>query len=57
MCNLQWNREIIGKQAKRRMKQVAREFRKQMLDLELRENESDELDVYAAWDDQVSANH
>uniref|UniRef100_A0AC35G2R5 TRAF-type domain-containing protein n=1 Tax=Panagrolaimus sp. PS1159 TaxID=55785 RepID=A0AC35G2R5_9BILA len=52
VCNLQWNREIIGKQAKRRMKQVARGFKKQMLDVELKENDRDELDVFAALDDQ-----
>lgn len=53
VCNLQWNREIIGKQAKKRMKQVARGFKKQMLPRKLKEIEEGELDVFAALMDQV----
>uniref|UniRef100_A0A914YVD6 TRAF-type domain-containing protein n=1 Tax=Panagrolaimus superbus TaxID=310955 RepID=A0A914YVD6_9BILA len=52
VCNLQWNREIIGKLAKRRMKQVSRGFKTQMLEGKLKENDIDELDVFAALDDQ-----
>ncbi|KAE9555568.1 hypothetical protein FO519_001239 [Halicephalobus sp. NKZ332] len=52
VCNLQWNREAVGKQAKRRMKQVARGFKKQMLPGELKEIEEGELDVFAALMDQ-----
>ena len=53
VCNLQWNREAVGKQAKRRMKQVARGVRDQMLPGELKKIEEGELDVFAALMDQV----
>uniref|UniRef100_A0A7E4UT46 TRAF-type domain-containing protein n=1 Tax=Panagrellus redivivus TaxID=6233 RepID=A0A7E4UT46_PANRE len=55
VCNLQWNRQIHCKLAKRRMKQVARghkHFLVEKDDVHLQRIASGELDVWAAMADQ-----